>query len=148
MLNLEVNQKVKLPKTKSAGYGYEYSPAIRLAKENKQDYLYFSYMTSYEGENGYILTHKFGFGGDFFLEEDIEIYENNKVETIIEGNYKFIINEPTVICIITDKENNKWFKGIAKCLTTDEFDQQRGMSIALLKAKIKQCQYYLKELTK
>ena len=59
---------------------------------------------------------------------------------------KFIVNEPYVICILTDRKLGKKFKGIAKCAPEDMFDENKGKQIAELKAKIKRDNYKIKQL--
>jgi hypothetical protein len=83
-------------------------------------------------------------------EYEVATKENGKeVErhTVLEPieNIKCIINEVNeTIVVILDNGT----KGIAKCLSEDEFDIQKGFDIAYLKAKIKSLQKQLKQLTK
>ena len=54
---------------------------------------------------------------------------------------KFIVNEPYVIWILVDRKLRKKFKGIAKCLPGDVFNEQRGKDIAKVKAEINRDRY-------
>lgn len=56
---------------------------------------------------------------------------------------KIIVNEPAVICILDDGS-----KGVSKCMDEDLFDENKGIKIAYIKAKIKSLQKELKVLSK
>ena len=66
-------------------------------------------------------------------------------QTIDSGNesYKLIINGNTTIVILDDG-----CKGVAKCLSSDEYDLDKGVDIAYTKAMIKSYQKKLKGLVK
>lgn len=74
---LKVGMKVKIPKTKSVWGPVSGSCTIKKALENNQDYLYF---TGIDEKDGYILldNEKDTSSGDFFLPQDIELYEEEK----------------------------------------------------------------------
>lgn len=75
--DLKVGMKVKIPKTKSVYEPISTSIIIKRALEANQDYLYFA---GIDKEYGYIIldNEKNTSGGDFFLIEDIELYEDEK----------------------------------------------------------------------
>jgi len=66
-------------------------------------------------------------------------------QTIDSGNesYKLIINNNTTIVILDDG-----CKGVAKCLSSDEYDMDKGVDIAYTKAIIKSSQKKLRMLVK
>jgi len=64
-----------------------------------------------------------------------------------DDNKKIIVNEPSVVYIIKDKETKKKYRGYARCLLGDKFDESIGIGIAKLKAEIKKKEYQLSELT-
>ena len=75
---LSVGDKVKIPKTKTDGWDLiEDSLEIKRAISNGQDYLY------YAGEDAgkLMLNHQYGdTSGDYFTLEDVELYNENKME--------------------------------------------------------------------
>lgn len=88
----KVGDKVKLPKTKSAG-GSLPSSVIRRAKEKNQDYLYIKDIRTEYAKTLYVLVEKKDntYGGDYFLLQDLEAYEEKKetqspkIEILFEG---------------------------------------------------------------
>jgi hypothetical protein len=72
--DLKVGTKVKIPKTKSVYGSVSESIIIKKALKDNQDYLYFA---GIDKEDGYILLNneKNTLDGDFFLLQDIELYE-------------------------------------------------------------------------
>lgn len=72
--DLKVGMKVKIPKTKSVYGPISTSIIIKKALKDNQDYLYFA---GIEEDDGYILldNEKNTHHGDFFLLQDIELYE-------------------------------------------------------------------------
>jgi len=75
--DLKVGMKVKIPKTKGVYGPVSRSNVIKKALKNNQDYLYF---IKIDKEDGYILldSEKTSREGDFFLLQDIELYEEEK----------------------------------------------------------------------
>mgnify|MGYP006883105101 CR=1 FL=1 len=78
-----------------------------------------------------------------------EIVENGEITSKTDTfsrpamNQKVIVNEPAVICILDDGS-----KGVSKCMEEDVFDENKGIKIAYIKAKIKSLQKELKQLSK
>jgi hypothetical protein len=72
--DLKVGMKVKIPKTKSVWGPVSESIIIKKALKDNQDYLYFA---GIDKEEGYIILdhEKNTHNGDFFLLQDIELYE-------------------------------------------------------------------------
>lgn len=154
-MNLQIGDKVEIPKTKSVGAPYHLSTHIMNAQNMGQDFLYFNgYLNgSYEWVKLTYYETEDRSKGDYFLASELEPYVRYKKIVINDGNYRYIISGPAVICFIT--ENDKIFKGIAKCIPEDTFDLEKGKDIARLKAELKQDTWNmklkerkLKELTK
>jgi hypothetical protein len=59
---------------------------------------------------------------------------------------KIIVNEPSVVYILKDKETSKNYRGYARCLEEDKFNDNIGIDIARLKAEIKKKEYQLSKL--
>jgi len=75
----KVGDKVKLPKTKSAGDPISSSGAIRRARENRQDYLYVVVKSDRNGR--YVLREELSENsGDYFLLKDLELYEETPLK--------------------------------------------------------------------
>jgi len=70
-MKFKIGDKIRIPKTKSIGDDIKNSIAIKMAKEKKQNFLYFNGIS---GER--FLLHCFFElnNGDFFSESDLEIY--------------------------------------------------------------------------
>jgi hypothetical protein len=83
---LSVGDKVKIPKTKSAGESMVNSIHIKCAKSDGQDYLY--YIGEEDGKLLFNSELEEG-SGDYFTLEDIELYENN-MKTIKKSELKKI----------------------------------------------------------
>lgn len=49
---------------------------------------------------------------------------------------RFIVNNPYVVCLVYDRKLGKKFRGIAKCQPEDIFSEEKGKTIAQLKAEI------------
>lgn len=79
-----------------------------------------------------------------WLFADGELASARRIE--IGQDYKIIVNYPAVIYVI--KKGNKVFKGIAKVMENDLWNEERGIQIAKKKAEIKILQSELKELSK
>jgi hypothetical protein len=62
-------------------------------------------------------------------------------------NGRIIINYPAII-YITENEEGKSFKGVAKIMQGDVWDENKGVEIAKARAEIKMLQYKLKHLVK
>ena len=78
MNKFQVGQKVKLPKTKSAGWGtLEESAVYKIAKEQNEDYAYVIgyYNSTFFGGVVRVSNCPWDINGDFFKEEDLELYE-------------------------------------------------------------------------
>lgn len=75
--DLKVGMKVKIPKTKCVYGSVSESSIIKKALKDNQDYLYFA---GIDREEGYIIldNEKNTHDGDFFLLQDIELYEDEK----------------------------------------------------------------------
>lgn len=75
---ISVGDKVKIPKTKTAGWdSIEDSLEIKIAISNGQDYLYYAG----ESDGKLMLHHEAEIpSGDYFTLEDIELYKENKME--------------------------------------------------------------------
>lgn len=74
---LSVGDKVKIPKTKSTFLSIEDSLEIKRAISNGQDYLYYAG----ESDGKLMLNHQYGdTSGDYFTLEDVELYNENKME--------------------------------------------------------------------
>ncbi len=75
--DLKIGMKVKIPKTKSVWGPVSESSSIIEALKRNQNYLYFA---GIDKEEGYIILdhEKNTHNGDFFLLQDIELYEDEK----------------------------------------------------------------------
>lgn len=65
---------------------------------------------------------------------------------IVGDNSKIIINYPAIIYVAECE--GKVFKGVAKVMEGDAWDEEKGIQIAKKKAEIKLLQYELRQLTK
>lgn len=70
------------------------------------------------------------------------IYDTNSRKLLDDGT-QLIFNNKVVIAILKDGN-----KGVAKCLEEDIYDKEKGIEIAITKAKIKQLNKKLKMLVK
>jgi hypothetical protein len=119
--DLVIGMKVKIPKTKSVYGPISTSIIIKRALEANQDYLYFA---GIEEDDGCILldNEKNTHNGDFFLLQDIELYEEEKPkEQELIKNPMYTIKEleerkDLVIYLDSQEEFNK-LKTITKKLT-------------------------------
>ena len=82
--------RVKLPKQKSIGVSLEDSFEYKKAVKNNQDYMCITDILKDDEEFGdcYVVSHEFyADDGDFFAEEDLELYEE-KINVSIESCHK------------------------------------------------------------
>lgn len=143
--DFKIGDKVKLPKTKSIGRAVDSSTAIRKARSLRQDFLYINDIDF----GKYTLGERRSNGGDFFAVSDVEKYDEKPKVRISDTIYfKSIVANPCVIYILKDLELNKHFRGVAKVMEGDVFDEITGLQIAKLKAEIKQNEYKLKQYLK
>ena len=76
------------------------------------------------------------------LNECFELYVSDVEKECEENNVKLIFSDNVVVAILPTGE-----KGIAKCLDCDTYDRDKGIEIALTKAKIKKLNKKLKKLS-
>jgi hypothetical protein len=125
--DLVIGMKVKIPKTKSVYGPISTSIIIKRALEANQDYLYFA---GIEKDDGYILldNEKNTHHGDFFLIEDIELYEEEKpkeqesIKTPMYSIKELEERKDLVIYLDSQEEFNK-LKTITKELTAGYYGQ-------------------------
>lgn len=64
----------------------------------------------------------------------------------IDGNSEIIVNEPNVVYL--KHKDNRYYKGVAKCGSSDKFDLKKGIEIARLRSETEYIKYKLNNLTK
>jgi len=94
---IKIGDKCKIPKTKNVGERYDESYAIRKAKELNQDFLYYTGKSKGGDHRLYHIYDENDLTGDYFLEHEIELYEEEF---------------PEKWCVLRNQDNfeilNKW----------------------------------------
>lgn len=73
---------------------------------------------------------------------ELEVVTTPRIETC--GNVKVIYSYPVIVYIIN--HGKRYVKGVARLMEGDEYDEQKGLAIARLRAEIKEKEYRLKKL--
>lgn len=150
-----------------------HSEVVKKALALNQDYLYIVRIdTNRSMRNGivYILSeNKDSNTGDYYSYQDLVSYAKSTTTTkidslrdkifqplkpkkptweVIEDNsiYKVSVlkNNPYTICLLTTKFDKKTYKGIAKCLPDDVYNEEKGIEIARIKAQLKSIKHQIK----
>lgn len=107
---IKIGDKCKIPKTKNVGERYDESYAIRKAKELNQDFLYYTGKSKGGDHRLYHIYDENDLTGDYFLEHEIELYEEEFSEKW--WIYPKTISEIEAVCKWFDKNHTNEEVGV------------------------------------